>query len=133
MRLKHVFLSVGNMPEWHTMQIGAVKLDTPVFLAPMAGITDLPFRLLCRELGGVGLACSELLNSHAIVKRVPAVLAKATPPREDSPICIQVYGNVEDPLPEAAAWAAGKVLQLSISTWDAPLTRFVKRMVVHCY
>ena len=88
------------------VHIGSVKLESPVLLAPMAGITDLPFRLLCREIGGVGLACSELLNSRAIVRGVPAILEKATPPPEDSPICIQVYGNVEDPLPEAAAWAA---------------------------
>ena len=88
------------------VHIGAVKLEYPVFLAPMAGITDLPFRLLCRELGGVGLACSELLNCHAIVRGVPAILEKATPPPEDQPICIQVYGNTQDPLPGAAAWAA---------------------------
>lgn len=88
------------------VHIGSVKLETQVFLAPMAGITDLPFRLLCRELGGVGLACSELLNSHAIVRGVKAIRTKATPPPEDRPICIQVYGNIEDPLPEAAAWAA---------------------------
>jgi len=88
------------------MHIGSVNLESPVLLAPMAGITDLPFRLLCRELGGVGLACTELLNSHAIVRGVPAIRAKATPHKDDHPICIQVYGNVEDPLPEAAAWAA---------------------------
>ena len=90
------------------MRIGTVKLDTPFLLAPMAGITDLPFRLLCRELGGVGLACSELLNSHAIVRGVPAIRAKATPYHRDKPLCVQIYGNVEDPLPEAAAWAAAK-------------------------
>ncbi len=88
------------------MQIGAVKLDSPLLLAPMAGITDLPFRLLCREIGGVGLACTELLNCHAIVRGVPAILEKAIPPKEDSPVCIQVYGNVEDPLPRAARWVA---------------------------
>jgi nifR3 family TIM-barrel protein len=88
------------------MQIGAVKLDSTVMLAPMAGITDLPFRLLCREIGGVGLACSELLNCHAIVRGIPAIREKAIPPPEDRPICIQVYGNVEDPLPDAARWVA---------------------------
>ncbi|MEE2912231.1 MAG: tRNA-dihydrouridine synthase, partial [Planctomycetota bacterium] len=88
------------------MQIGSVKLESPVFLAPMAGITDVPFRLLCRELGGVGLACSELLNSHAIVRGVPAIQKKAIPHPNDTPLSVQVYGNVEDPLPEAAAWAA---------------------------
>ena len=88
------------------MRIGSVNLDYPVLLAPMAGITDLPFRLLCRDLGGVGLAGSELLNCHAIVRKVPKILEKATPHPDDKPLFIQVYGNTEDPLPEAAAWAA---------------------------
>lgn len=109
------------------MQIGAVKLEHPVFLAPMAGITDLPFRLLCRELGGVGLACSELLNSHAIVRGVPAILEKATPPPEDSPICIQVYGNVDDPLPEAAAWAAENGAVLIDINMGCPVDKVCKK------
>ena len=87
------------------VRIGTVNLKTPVFLAPMAGIADLPFRLLCRELGGVGLACSELLNSRAIVRGVPAVCEKAKLHPDDKPLSVQVYGNVEDPLPRAAAWA----------------------------
>ena len=109
------------------MRIGAVKLESPVFLAPMAGITDLPFRLLCRELGGVGLACSELLNSHAIVRRVPAILEKATPPPEDSPICIQVYGNVEDPLSEAAAWAADNGATIVDINMGCPVDKVCKK------
>ena len=43
------------------MRIGSVELDSPAFLAPMAGHCDLPFRLLCREQGGVGLASTDLL------------------------------------------------------------------------
>jgi len=109
------------------MQIGAVKLEHSVFLAPMAGITDLPFRLLCRELGGVGLACSELLNSHAIVRGVPAILEKATPPPEDSPICIQVYGNVEDPLPRAAAWAAEQGAAIVDINMGCPVDKVCKK------
>lgn len=40
------------------MQIGTLKLDVPLLLAPMAGITDLPFRVICRELG-CGMTVSE--------------------------------------------------------------------------
>lgn len=47
------------------IQIGNVTLENQVFLAPMAGVTDLPFRLLCREMG-TGLVCSEMVSAKAI-------------------------------------------------------------------
>ena len=94
------------MPEWRSMKIGAFKLEAPLILAPMAGITDRPFRQLCRELGGVGLACTDLLNCHAIVRGVEAICSKFIPTPEDQPLCVQLYGNTEDPLPEAARWVS---------------------------
>ena len=47
------------------LQIGNVNLQNNVILAPMAGVTDLPFRLLCREQG-VGLLCMEMVSAKAI-------------------------------------------------------------------
>ena len=47
------------------LQIGNVVLDNPLILAPMAGVTDLPFRLLCREQGA-GLVCMEMVSAKAI-------------------------------------------------------------------
>ena len=61
------------------LRIGSVILETPLLLAPIAGHCDLAFRILCRELGGVGLASTDLLNARS-------VLAEATPgdgPRGD--------------------------------------------------
>ena len=47
------------------LKIGNVELDNPLVLAPMAGVTDLPFRLLCKEQG-VGLICMEMISAKAI-------------------------------------------------------------------
>ena len=47
------------------MNIGNVKLDNPYILAPMAGVTDLPFRLLCKEQGA-GLLCMEMVSAKAL-------------------------------------------------------------------
>ena len=47
------------------LQIGNVTLENPVILAPMAGVTDLPFRLLCREQGA-GMVCMEMVSAKAI-------------------------------------------------------------------
>ena len=109
------------------MHIGNVKLDTPVFLAPMAGIADLPFRLLCRELGGVGLAGSELLNARAIVQGRDAICNKALPPPEDSPLSVQIYGSVEDPLPEAAAWAVARGAKIIDINMGCPVDKVCKK------
>ena len=109
------------------MQIGAVKLESPIFLAPMAGIADLPFRLLCRELGGVGMAGSELLNSRAIVRGVPAVREKAKLHPEDRPLSVQVYGNVDDPLPQAGAWAVEQGATIIDINMGCPIDKVCKK------
>ena len=49
----------------YNMKIGTVEIDNPVMLAPMAGVTDLPFRLLCKEQGA-GLLCMEMVSAKAI-------------------------------------------------------------------
>jgi tRNA-dihydrouridine synthase B len=87
------------------LRIGSVQLDSPVLLAPVAGYTDLPFRLLCRELGGVGLASTDLLNAHSVLRERPTALRLAATNHADRPLCMQLYGNADDPLPEAARWA----------------------------
>lgn len=48
------------------LKIGNVTLDNPLVLAPMAGVTDLPFRLLCKEQG-VGLICMEMISAKAVL------------------------------------------------------------------
>jgi len=109
------------------MQIGAVKLEYPVILAPMAGITDLPFRLLCRELGGVGLAGLELLNARAIARRIPAVCDKAKLHRDDRPLSVQVYGNIHDPLPKAGAWAVEQGATIIDINMGCPIDKVCKK------
>ena len=52
-----------NMPE---LQIGNVKLENDLILGPMAGVTDLPFRLLCKEQGA-GLLCMEMVSAKGIM------------------------------------------------------------------
>ena len=51
-----------------TLEIGNVTLENPLVLAPMAGVTDLPFRVLCREQGA-GLICMEMVSAKAILYR----------------------------------------------------------------
>ncbi len=87
------------------LSIGPLQLPSRVLLAPIAGHTDLAFRLLCRELGGVGCAYTDLLNSRAVLAGTPKSMVLAATAPGDEPFGMQLYGAAHDPLPEAACWA----------------------------
>lgn len=109
------------------LKIGSVLLDSPALLAPMAGQCDLPFRLLCREQGGVGLASTDLLNSHSLLRESPRALSLASTCEEDSPLCMQVYGNDQDPLPEAARWAVDHGAAIVDINMGCPVDKVAKK------
>ena len=109
------------------LQIGSVQLDSPALLAPMAGHTDLPFRLLCREIGGVGLASTDLLNVHSLLRGSPKALALAATAPGDDPLCMQLYGNEHDPLPDAAWWAVNNGADLIDINMGCPVDKVAKK------
>jgi tRNA-dihydrouridine synthase B len=109
------------------LRIGPVQLQTPLLLAPIAGHCDLPFRLLCRELGGVGLACTDLLNCHAVLRGTAKSLDLAATAAEDQPLAIQLYGSDQDPLPEAGAWAVDHGARIVDINMGCPVDKVAKR------
>ncbi len=75
-----------------SLQIGNVELPNPLILAPMAGVTDLPFRLLCREQGA-GLVCMEMISAKAISfhNRNTKKLMQIAP--GEQPVSLQLFGS----------------------------------------
>ncbi len=73
------------------LQLGRWRIDTPVVLAPMAGVTNPPFRTLCRE-HGAGLYVAEMVTSRALVERNPEALRIVTHDEGATPRSVQVYG-----------------------------------------
>jgi nifR3 family TIM-barrel protein len=82
------------------LRIGSLTLDSPVVLAPMAGITNTAFRRLCREYGA-GLYVSEMITSRALVERTPASMRLIKHHESETPRSIQLYGV--DPITVAEA------------------------------
>lgn len=85
------------------MKIGNVVLENNVILAPMAGVSDLPFRLLCKEQG-VGLTSSEMVSAKAISfhnKNTEALLETAP---QERPVSLQLFGSDPDIISEMAAY-----------------------------
>ncbi len=84
------------------MQIGSLTLKSNLFLSPLAGYTNLPFRLVVREVGGVGLCTTDLVNARSLLeKREKAFKLIETRP-EDSPLAVQLFGSVPEEMRDAA-------------------------------
>ena len=96
------------------LKFGAVPIDPPLILAPMAGITDHAYRLMLRKIGGVGLVTMEFISSEAITRGVARQLRKMLFSEEERPISIQIYGSD----PERMAAAADIVEELSPDVCD---------------
>ncbi len=84
------------------MQIGSLTLENNTVLAPLAGITNLPFRLLAKE-AGCGLVCSEMISSHGLVYRSGKTEKMLDSTPEEKPLSVQLFGAKPDILAEAAA------------------------------
>jgi len=83
------------------MNIGNVKLDNPYILAPMAGVTDLPFRLLCKEQGA-GLLCMEMVSAKALQYNNKNTKALMTIHPDEHPVSLQFFGHEPDVISEQA-------------------------------
>jgi nifR3 family TIM-barrel protein len=84
------------------LRLGNRELDSNLWLAPLAGYTGLPFRLLVRQLGAVGLCTTDLINARSLlVNNHKALLLIATRPA-DRPLAVQLYGTVPEELRDAA-------------------------------
>lgn len=84
------------------MQIGGIKLEVPLLLAPMAGITDLPFRVICRELG-CGMTVSEMVSAKGLLYKNVKTFDMLRVDNDERPAAIQLFGSVPAELASAAA------------------------------
>jgi tRNA-dihydrouridine synthase B len=85
----------------HPIQIGPVHIETPVVLAPMTGVTDMPFRTLVRRYG-CGLNVSEMIASQAMIRETRQSLQKAAWHPLEEPISMQLAGCAPKEMGEAA-------------------------------
>ena len=107
------------------MNIGNVKLNNPYILAPMAGVTDLPFRLLCREQGA-GLLCMEMISAKALIykNRNTKLLLEIHP--EEVPVSLQLFGSEPDVICEAARQIEHLPFQILDINMGCPVPKIVK-------
>jgi tRNA-dihydrouridine synthase B len=93
------------------MQIGPYKLANNLVLAPMAGVTDLPFRKLCRSMGA-GLAVSEMVSSNSLLWGSEKTRRRANHDGETDPRSVQIMGTDPQMMAQAAKFNAEKGAQI---------------------
>ncbi len=79
-------------------------LPSRYLLSPLAGYTNLPFRLAVRAHGGLGLATTDLVNARALLRANARTLELIQTCPEDSPMAVQIYGSEPKEMAEAARW-----------------------------
>ncbi len=108
------------------LQIGSVRLDGNLILAPLAGYTNLPFRLVIREVGGVGLCVTDLVNARSLVERNPKALQLIASRPEDRPLSVQLFGSVPEEMVEAAKFVEQQGAALIDINMGCPVRKVCK-------
>jgi nifR3 family TIM-barrel protein len=106
------------------MRIGDLTVDPPVLLAPMAAVTDLPFRTVCEEFG-VGLTITEFLSAHALAVKDPKTTGKLTASLGGRRFGVQIFGREESKMAEAARMAVAIGASLVDINMGCPAKRVV--------
>ena len=84
------------------IRFGPLQLGSHLFLSPLAGYTNLPFRLVVRELGGVDLCTTDLVNARSLLERNRKALKLIESSEQDRPLAVQLFGAVPEEMRDAA-------------------------------
>src|SRR5437764_6172410 len=106
------------------ISIGSVKLDDPVILAPMSGVTDRPFRRLVKQLGA-GLVVSEMIASEAMIRETRQSLSMARNCPEEQPMAVQLAGCDLRVMAEAAKLNADRGARIIDINFGCPVKKVV--------
>lgn len=107
------------------MNIGNVKLDNPYILAPMAGVTDLPFRLLCKEQGA-GLLCMEMISAKALQYKNKNTKTLLSIHPQEYPVSLQLFGSDADIMSRMAQEIEELPFQILDINMGCPVPKVVK-------
>ena len=107
------------------LQIGNVTLENNLILAPMAGVTDLPFRLLCKEQGA-GLLCMEMVSAKAILYKNKNTEELLTIDPRENPVSLQLFGSDPDIMSEIAKQIEERPFDILDINMGCPVNKIVK-------
>ncbi len=121
------FKSANNTPLLPGFSLGAYHIDVPLVLAPMAGITDLPFRRICKRFG-VGLVVTEMIASRAVDMGRERTERMAEIDTDEHPVAIQIAGSDPVFVSEAARWAVDHGADFVDINMGCPVKKICKQL-----
>ena len=97
------------------MKIGNLELENNIFLAPMAGITDLPFRLICKK-NGAGLVYTEMVSAKALLYGDEKTKLLLKTCKEEHPLAVQIFGSDLDAIAYASKYVSkiGEIVDINM-------------------
>jgi nifR3 family TIM-barrel protein len=107
------------------MRFGSLQLKSNLFLSPLAGYTNLPFRLTIREIGGLDLATTDLVNARSLLEKIPKAFKLIETRPEDRPLAVQLFGSVPEEMRDAAVYLES----IGISSVDINMGCPVRKVV----
>ena len=108
------------------MKIGAIELEHPVALAPMAGMTDTAFRRLVKRKGGCGLVVTEMVSSEGLVRGIDRTLDTRSTPKKNGPVSIQIFGGDPQVMADAAQVVEGMGADIVDINMGCPVPKIAK-------
>ena len=108
-----------------TLKIGNVELENNVILAPMAGVTDMPYRILCREQGA-GLVCMEMVSAKAILYKNKNTQELLKVDERERPVSLQLFGSDPDIVADIAASLEDGPYDIFDINMGCPVPKIVK-------
>ena len=107
------------------MRFGSLNLKSNLFLSPLAGYTNLPFRLTLREVGGLDLATTDLVNARSLLEKNPKAFKLIETCPADRPLAVQLFGSVPEEMRDAAIYLES----IGISSVDINMGCPVRKVV----
>lgn len=120
------------------MKIGNVNIENNLVLAPMAGVTDLPFRILCREQG-CGLLYTEMVSAKAVLYNNKNTEALLEVEPEENPISLQLFGSDPQIMADMAKRLEERPFDIFDINMGCPVPKIVNNgegsalMKIHCW
>ena len=108
------------------LTIGNVSLENNVILAPMAGLTDNPFRRIVKQVGGVGLVCTEMISSKGIFYHDQKTFSLWDRNEEKEPVAVQIFGSDKEAISYAVKVLVEKNAKIIDINMGCPAPKIVK-------
>ncbi len=108
------------------MRFGPLTLSSNLFLSPLAGYTNLPFRLVVREIGGVGLCTTDLVNARSLLEKREKAFKLIETNATEQPLAVQLFGSVPEEMRDAAVMLEARGVHSIDINMGCPVKKVVK-------